>query len=55
MSAVQEPSDVEPIQVLVTMHDNMNMLDYAGPIQMLYAAQHDMSDEGEFSNHYWPQ
>jgi len=45
MSAVQDAADVEPIQVLVTMHDNMNMLDIAAPLQIFYAAQHDMTDE----------
>lgn len=46
MSAIHETDVNEPIQVLMTMHDNMNLLDFAGPLQVLTHAQHNFSDPG---------
>ncbi|KAG9776760.1 hypothetical protein ABEF95_009137 [Exophiala dermatitidis] len=44
MSAIRETDVDEPIQVLITMHDNMNLLDFAGPLQVLTHAQHNLND-----------
>jgi hypothetical protein len=46
MSAIKEESN-EPIQVLITMHDNMDLLDFAGPLEVLTHAQHDLNNAGE--------
>ncbi|KIW57794.1 hypothetical protein PV05_02353 [Exophiala xenobiotica] len=43
MSAIREDVN-EPIQVLMTMHDNMNLLDFAGPLEVLNHAQHDLNN-----------
>jgi len=46
MSAIQETEDsIEPIQVLFTMHNNMNALDFTGPLEVLTYAQYDIKDE----------
>ncbi|RMD40260.1 hypothetical protein DV735_g4861, partial [Chaetothyriales sp. CBS 134920] len=45
MSAIQESGDAsEPIQVLVTLHDQMSLLDLAGPLEVLSLACHNVSD-----------
>jgi hypothetical protein len=50
MSAIhetgEEAGDSEPIQVLFTMHNNMNALDFTGPLEILNYAQHVINDEG---------
>lgn len=46
MSAIQDTDTNEPIQVLMTMHDNMNLLDFAGPLEVLTRAQHNFSNPG---------
>lgn len=46
MSAIREEVN-EPIQVLITMHDNMNLLDFAGPLEVLTHAQHDPNNPGK--------
>ena len=47
MSAIQEAGDsMEPIQVLFTIHNNMNALGFTGPLEVLTYAQHDIKDEG---------
>lgn len=53
MSAIQEEAGdfTEPIQVLFTMHNNMNALDFTGPLEVLNYAQHDIKDEGLHSSH----
>ncbi|KAK5462986.1 hypothetical protein LTS15_002698 [Exophiala xenobiotica] len=43
MSAIREDVN-EPIQVLMTMHENMNLLDFAGPLEVLNHAQHDLNN-----------
>jgi len=43
MSAIRSDEN-EPIQVLFTMHDNMNLLDFAGPLEVLSHAQHDFNN-----------
>lgn len=47
MSAIRDTENFEPIQVLVTLHDNMSLLDLAGPLQVLNHAQHDINDAGQ--------
>jgi len=44
MSAIRENDVNEPIQVLMTMHENMDLLDFAGPLEVLTHAQHNISD-----------
>jgi len=44
MSAIQDTEANEPIQVLITMHENMNLLDFAGPLEVLTYAQHNVND-----------
>ncbi|RMZ79105.1 hypothetical protein DV738_g3470, partial [Chaetothyriales sp. CBS 135597] len=45
MSAIQESGDAsEPIQVLVALHDQMSLLDLAGPLEVLSLACHNVSD-----------
>jgi hypothetical protein len=46
MSAIRS-DESEPIQVLITMHENMNLLDFAGPLEVLGHAQHDISNPGK--------
>jgi len=49
MSAIQETGedagDLEPIQVLFTMHNNMNVLDFSGPLEILNYAEHVINNE----------
>lgn len=47
MSAIRDNENFEPIQVLITLHDNMSLLDLAGPLQVLNHAQHDANDAGQ--------
>ena len=50
MSAIQESGDAaEPIQVLFTLHNQMNLLDFAGPLEVLSTASHNVSDPGPSS------
>ncbi|EXJ93579.1 hypothetical protein A1O1_01971 [Capronia coronata CBS 617.96] len=44
MSAIRETDVDEPIQVLITMHENMNLLDFAGPLEVLTRAQHNFDN-----------
>ncbi|KIW79617.1 hypothetical protein Z517_06230 [Fonsecaea pedrosoi CBS 271.37] len=44
MSAIQDTETNEPIQVLITMHDGMDLLDFAGPLEVLTHAQYNASD-----------
>ena len=48
MSAIQETGDVaEPVQVLVTLHDQMNLIDVAGPLEVMSKSLHNLSDPGK--------
>lgn len=47
MSAIRDNENFEPIQVLIALHDNMSLLDMAGPLQVLNHAQHDINDAGQ--------
>lgn len=46
MSAIEEePSGPpEPVKVLITMHDKMDLLDFAGPLEAFSTAKHDPKD-----------
>lgn len=47
MSALVDGGDAaEPIQVLFALHDQMNLLDFAGPLEVLNHALHNVSDPG---------
>lgn len=47
MSAIREEgADAEPIKVLFTLHNNMNALDFVGPLEVLSMALHDTEDDG---------
>lgn len=48
MSAIREEgADAEPIRVLFTLHNNMNALDFVGPLEVLSMALNDVNDNGE--------
>jgi len=50
MSAIRESGDApEPIQVLFTLHHNMNALDFAGPLEVMMNALHNISDSGKLA------
>ncbi len=36
----------EPIEVLIALHDKFNLLDFAGPLEVLSHAQHDTKNKG---------
>lgn len=50
----EEPTDVnangnghhEPLKVLITTHDDMNLMDLAGPLEVFSNAHHDKSNPG---------
>ncbi|RMZ80434.1 hypothetical protein DV737_g2989, partial [Chaetothyriales sp. CBS 132003] len=46
MSAIRESGDAseQPIQVLVSLHNQMSLLDIAGPLEVLSRACHNISD-----------
>jgi hypothetical protein len=48
MSAIRgdDGDSHENIQVLFTLHHNMNTLDFTGPLEVLSRACHDPKDEG---------
>lgn len=47
MSAIQDSGDAsEPVQVLVTLHDQMNLIDVAGPLEVMSKSLHNFSDPG---------
>jgi hypothetical protein len=47
MSAIRESGDAaEPINVLVALHNQMSLLDFAGPMEILNAALHNNDDPG---------
>jgi hypothetical protein len=43
MSAIQDSGDAEPVQVLVTLHDQMNLMDVAGPLEVMSKSLHNFS------------
>lgn len=48
MSAIQDSGEgSEPVQVLVTLHDQMNLIDVAGPLEVMSKSLHNFSDPGE--------
>ena len=48
MSAiVEEPEGhMEPLKVLITLHDGMDAMDVVGPLEVLSWAQHDAKNPG---------
>ena len=40
-------ADQEPVDILFALHPKFDMLDFAGPLQVFTAAQHDFNNEGE--------
>lgn len=42
MSAVEEGNP--PIEVLFALHPNFNLMDYAGPLEVLHSAKHNFKD-----------
>jgi transcriptional regulator GlxA family with amidase domain len=42
MAAVEEGNP--PIEVLFALHPNFNLMDYAGPLEVLHCAQHNIKD-----------
>lgn len=47
MSAVAGGEGADPIQVLFTLHQNMNALDFTGPLEIFARALHDLKNEGK--------
>lgn len=39
-------ADTEPVDVLFALHDKFDILDFAGPLQVLTTALHDASNTG---------
>jgi transcriptional regulator GlxA family with amidase domain len=37
----------EPIEVLIALHDKFNLMDFAGPLEVLTTALHDAKDPSE--------
>ena len=53
MSAIREEgADAEPIRVLFTLHNNMNALDFVGPLEVLSMALNNANDGGKLSIYY---
>lgn len=40
----------EPINVLIALHPKFDIFDFAGPLSVFNAAQHDFSDECKYSS-----
>lgn len=49
MSAIYEEPDgnVEPLKVLITMHEGMDTMDVVGPLEVFGQAQHDKKNPGQ--------
>jgi len=48
MSAIREEgAEQEPIRVLFTLHNNMNAIDFIGPLEVLSKAVFDTTNEGK--------
>ena len=39
-------ADQEPIEVLIALHDKFELMDFAGPVETLMHALHDVKDPG---------
>lgn len=48
MSAIYEEPDaaMEPVKVLITFHEGMDVMDVAGPLEVFSHAQHDSKNPG---------
>ncbi len=42
----QKPSAEEPIEVLFVLHPKFDLMDFAGPVEVLTNALHDIKDPG---------
>ena len=50
MSAMTETGDKdEPINLLFTLHEGFDTLDFAGPLEILKGARHDIKDPCTFT------
>ena len=49
MSAIYEEPDAsnEPVKVLITLHNGMDTMDVAGPLEVFSQAQHNAKDPGK--------
>ena len=49
MSAIYEEPDAanEPVKVLITLHNGMDTLEVAGPLEVFSQAQHNAKDSGK--------
>lgn len=52
MSAIHESGDAEPVQVLVSLHDQMNLMDVCGPLEVMSKSLHDASDPSKSLDHF---
>lgn len=41
-------ADAEPVDVLFALHDKFNVLEFAGPLQVLTQALHDVNKPGVY-------
>lgn len=50
MSAITDEPEghVEPLKVLITMHDGMDSMDVIGPLEVFSWAQHDSHNAGKY-------
>lgn len=50
MSAITDEPEgvVEPLKVLITMHDGMDAMDVIGPLEVFSWAQHDPQNPGKY-------
>ena len=46
MSAIQEDDTIEPVKVLITLHECMDAMDVIGPLEVFSWAQHDKKNPG---------
>lgn len=47
MSAIIDEGPIEPLKVLITLHDNMDSMDAIGPLEVFSMAQHDPKNPGQ--------
>lgn len=40
-------ADLEPVDVLFALHEKFNIMDFAGPLEILSTALHDANNPGE--------
>jgi hypothetical protein len=54
MSAIYEEPDAtnEPVKVLITLHNGMDTMDVAGPLEVFSQAQHNAKDPGKHLDYF---